>query len=92
MYPELYLITTIDKQVLKLKLIPLALARMLARRGHWCGRKPECPIKNPCVQAGDHHILSHTTSVDHGNRSWVEAVMSECVVHCVTFTSKFMSG
>lgn len=37
--------------------------------------------ENPRVQAGDHHTLSHTTTVDQGDQgdqTWVAEVRSEC--------------
>lgn len=40
---------------------------------HSCGRKPECP-KKPSVQAGNHHTLLNTTTVDNGSRTQVAAV------------------
>lgn len=43
----------------------LSLARMLARRDHWCGRQPEYQ-DNPRVQEGDRHTLSYTTNVKQG--------------------------
>lgn len=61
----------------------LSLARILARRDHWCGKQPEYQ-ENPRVQAGDRHTLSHTTNVDHGVRTRVAAVRSECIVHLAT--------
>lgn len=39
---------------------------MLARRGHWCGGS-QSTGENPHVQAD--HTLSHTTTVDHGDRT-----------------------
>lgn len=33
--------------------------------------------ENPHVQAGDHHTLSHTTTVDQGDQTRVAAVRSE---------------
>lgn len=36
------------------------------------------PEESPRVQAFDHHILSHTTTVDHGNRTRVAAVRTKC--------------
>lgn len=42
-------------------------------------------IENPRIQAGDHLTLSHTTTVDHGNRTRVAAVISECIAHCTTW-------
>ena len=44
------------------------------------------PGENPRVQAGDHHTLSHTTTVDQGDRTRVAAVTSECIVHYATWT------
>lgn len=40
--------------------------RMLERRGHWCGGS-QSTGENPHVQAD--HTLSHTTTVDHGDRT-----------------------
>lgn len=37
--------------------------------------------ENPRAQAGDHHTLSLTITVDHGDQTWVTAVISECIVH-----------
>lgn len=34
--------------------------------------------ENPHVQAGDHHTLSHTATVDQGDQTLVAAVRSEC--------------
>lgn len=34
--------------------------------------------ENPPVQSGDHHTLSHTTTVDQGDQTLVAAVRSEC--------------
>lgn len=42
--------------------------------------------ENLHVQAGDHHTLSHTTTVYHGDRTRVAAVRSECIVHYATWT------
>lgn len=33
--------------------------------------------ENPCVQVGDYHTLSHTTTFDRGDRTRVTAVRSE---------------
>lgn len=44
------------------------------------------PEENPRVQEGDHHNLSHTASVDHGDRAHVAAVTSKCIVHYATLT------
>lgn len=42
--------------------------------------------KTPRVQAGDHLTLPHTATVDHGERTRVAGVISECSVHCATWT------
>ena len=45
------------------------------------------PGGNPRVRVGDHHALSHTTTADHGDRTRVAAVRSQCYNHCATRTS-----
>lgn len=40
------------------------------------------PAENPRVQAGDRHSLSHTTTVDYGNRK------RGAVVNCYRVTIK----
>lgn len=57
---------------------------MLAQWGLWCGRKLEYPVKNPRVQAP--YPISHTTTVDNGDRTRVTSVRSECIVHCASWT------
>lgn len=44
------------------------------------------PGENPYVQVGDRHTLSHTTTVGYGDQTQVAAVISECIVHCATWT------
>lgn len=44
------------------------------------------PGENPYVQVSDHHNLSHTTTVDQGDRTWVTAVISNYIVHCAIWT------
>lgn len=44
------------------------------------------PGENPRVQAGDRRTLSLTTTVDHGVRTRVIAVRSECNEHYATCT------
>lgn len=55
----------------------LSFARMLARRGHWCGRK--------CWKGRPPYPFI-TTTVDHGDRTQVAAVISEFIVHQATWT------
>lgn len=35
----------------------------------------------PRVHEGDHHILSHPTTVDYVYRTRIAAVRGECIVH-----------
>lgn len=42
--------------------------------------------ENPSVQAGNRHTLSHTITEDHGDRTRVAGVRSECYVHYATWT------
>ena len=42
--------------------------------------------ENRRVQAGDRHTLSHATTVDHGDRTWVAAAKCECIVDYATWT------
>lgn len=55
-------------------------------RGSLMWKEARVPGENPSVQAGDHHTLSHTTSVDHGDRTRVAVVRSESIFHCATWT------
>lgn len=59
----------------------------LARKGHWCGRKLECP-KKPHVFKRATLIPFHIQqlSIDHGDRNQVAAVRSECIFLYVTLT------
>lgn len=41
--------------------------------------------ENQRVQARNHHALSHTTTFDHGDRTRVAAVRSECIIHYATW-------
>lgn len=65
--------TTIDNKFDNLHLY-LKLAQ-----GSLCGKRPKCPQKR--AQAGDHQSLFYTTTANHGKRTWVSAVKSECIVH-----------
>lgn len=40
--------------------------------------------KKPCVQAVDHHNLSHKSTVDHVDSTQVATVRSESIVHYAT--------
>lgn len=40
--------------------------------------------ENQCVQVGDYHTLSLTTTFNHGDQTWVPAVRSEWIVHLST--------
>lgn len=42
--------------------------------------------KKSCVQAVDHHTLSHKSTVDHEDSTQVATVRSECIVHFATWT------
>lgn len=44
---------------------------MLARGGSLMLEEAGLSGENPRVQAGDHHALSHTTTVGHGDRTRV---------------------
>lgn len=44
------------------------------------------PGKNPRAQAGDHHTLSQSTTVDQMDRTRVVAVLRDYFVHCATWT------
>lgn len=52
---------------------------MLARWGHLLWDEAGVPRENPPLKAGDHHTLSYTATVDHGDRTRVAAVKSECI-------------
>lgn len=44
------------------------------------------PGKNPRAQAGDHHTLSQSTTVEQMDRTRVVAVLRDYFVHCATWT------
>lgn len=46
------------------------------------GRKLECRDKKKIVQMGNHHTLSHTTTVDHGDQTQAAEVRSEGINYC----------
>lgn len=54
---------------------------MLARWGHLLWDEAGVPRENPPLKAGDHHTLSYTATVDHGDRTQIEAEISDCIVH-----------
>lgn len=69
---------------------------------HWHGYKHEGVIevgeswsaqRKPMCQAGNHHTVSHTTTVNHGDQTWVTSVRNKCIVHCATLNNpvKFLS-
>lgn len=43
--------------------------------------------ENPRAQAGEHHTLLQTTTVDKNDRTWVTVVESECIVHFASWTT-----
>lgn len=49
------------------------------------------PGKNPRRRPAGDHILSHTTTVDHMDRTRVATVKSGCIFHCATWTSRWLS-
>lgn len=59
---------------------------MLARWGHLLWDEAGVPRENPPLKAGDHHTLSYTATVDHGDRTWVAAMTSESYSHYATWT------
>lgn len=48
--------------------------------------KTGIPGENPHVQEGDSHNLSHTTTVNYGDQTWVTAVRSKCIIHYAAWT------
>ena len=63
-------------------------ARMFFTRWSLLWEETGAPGENPRVQVGDQHTLSHTTTADHGDRTRVAAVRSQCYNHCATRTPK----
>jgi hypothetical protein len=53
-------------------------ARMFALGGYFCGRKPEHPEKTHVPEWATNHILSCTTTADHGDRTRAAKVRSQC--------------
>lgn len=85
--------TTIDKWVLQLILSIIFLIGMdISMRGSLRWEKAGVPRENQC-QAGNHHTVSHTTTVNHGDQTWVTSVRNKCIVHCATLNNpvKFLS-
>ena len=74
--------TTINKQVLQLILISLV-GTDVNTRGSLVWEEAGVPGENPRVQAGDRYTLSHTTTVDQGDRTRVAAVKSVCKECCL---------
>lgn len=53
----------------------------ISARESWMWEKDRVPVENSLVKEGDHFRLSHTTTVDHGDRTRIAAVISECLVY-----------
>lgn len=62
------------------------MVRIVSAKGSLIWEEAGVPGENPRVHAGDHHTLSHTTTVNCRDRTWVAAARSDCIVHCATWT------
>lgn len=65
------------RQIFSLYNISISLVgTAVSKRGSLLWEEAGVPEKNPSVQAGNHHDLSYTTTVHHGGRTRVAAVIS----------------
>lgn len=46
----------------------------VSTRGSLMWEEVRVPVEIPCAQVGEHLTLSHTTTVDHGDQTWVAVV------------------